>query len=74
MICRNNDTEYVHVTLPYSSFASLQKHCNDRLSRDVHHTCHLTSFDVCLCHCNEERGGRGKGEGENDEKSIIKRL
>ena len=47
------------------------------LKRDVHHTCFFLSFlDVCLCHCTEERGGeiRGGGGGENDEKSIIKRL
>ena len=83
MMCRNDDTEYVHVTLLYSSFASVQKHCNGKFSRDVHLTqsCHLTSFDVCLCHCTGEgqgRGGRGGGGGgggeENDEKSIIKRL
>ena len=71
MMFRNDDTEYVHVTVPYSSFASLQKHCSDRLSRNVHHTRHLTSFDVCLCHCTEERGRGEGGRGENDEKVIV---
>ena len=71
----HNDTEYVHVTLLYSSSTSLQKHCNDRLSRDVHHTRHLTSFNVCLCHCTEERGRRererGGGGGEENDKNIV---
>ena len=37
------------VTLPYSSFGSLYKHCNDRLSRDVHHTCHFCLPLMCVC-------------------------
>ena len=41
----------------------------------ITHICHSTSFDMCLCHCTEEKGGGGGGEGgDNDEKSIIKRL
>ena len=64
------------MTLPYSSFASLQNYCNDFEERCPSHMFFLSSLDVCLCPCTEERGGeiKGGGGGENDEKCIIKRL
>ena len=75
MMCRNNDTKYIHVTLPYSSFAILQNHCNYRLNRDVHHTHVICLLLMCACATAQRKEEEeDQEEEEEEEERMMKRI
>ena len=72
MMCRNDDTEYIRVTLSYNSFAILQNHCNDRLNRDVYHT-HVICLPL-MCACVTVQRKEEEEEEEEEEERMMKRI